>query len=135
MAGQDTVSLDNATDAIAMLLAEPVIKRAKEVLSEYDIPTYRYSFSKTGEDIVAVIYRDDTWKVIYTERGKEHIKDFGSTDEACRYLLFCVSDNDEKYNKMLISFEDKDTDNELKRISVKRIRDALKKAASSAAVF
>ena len=134
MAEYETLSLDNATDAIAKLLAEPVIKKTKDILDEYDIPPYRYSFFMTGEDKVAIVFRDDTWDVVYTERGKEHTKSFESSDDACRYLLFSVSDNDEQYNAMISRF-DENSEEGRRGISAHSIRDALKKAASSAAVF
>ena len=134
MAENDTLSLDNATDAIAKLLAEPVIQKTKAILEEYDIPSYRYSFFSTGDDRVTLVFKDDTWDVVYMERGNERIKSFESSDDACRYLLFSVSDNDEQYEMMISSF-DNNTEEERKGITVRSIRDALKKAASSAAVF
>ena len=130
---KSTINIEAATGAVSKLLAEKSIKVLKDIIRDFQIPQYRYSFKSEGEDIVSLLYSHNTWEVTYVERGQRDVRSFDEPKEACEYFLWSISDDESSYEKMRTEFERKTDDTQTKGIAM--IREVLKKAANSAAVL
>ena len=135
MAEADTLSVQKATDIVTQMLYDQKIHVLGKVLEESGIPKYRYSFEGEREDTVSLMRKGDLWEVTYVERANRDTSKFEKLSDACKYLIFSVSDNDSECNAIKAAFDEAVADDKTGEVSRHRILDLLKKAASQVAVF
>ena len=66
---QEMINGDMTTNAFLNSIDDQIIEVLEDVLKKHDIPSSWYSFEMEKEYVVAMLFNDERWQVIYNEKG------------------------------------------------------------------
>lgn len=111
-----------------------------ETLERFHIPQRYYTLFDDRDESVCLVYDKGEWAVYFSERDlrTDEIRT-GDPSEACRKMLYKISENNTEYQHMLSYFEKKEKNQPTEVVSSREIyravKDELKKLTSSVAAF
>ena len=132
---QEMINGDMTTNAFLNSIDDQIIEVLEDVLKKHDIPSSWYSFEMEKEYVVAMLFNDERWQVIYNEKGIREVDEFDSITDACEHLIYSVSDDDEICKSMVDDFRQELSKPRNVNLNIMKVIQKIKKAASSAAVF
>ena len=143
MAAEEMSNMAQQANSLAFDLERVIYKKQIDALIEtmerFHVPSRCYSLFEERDESSCLVYDKGIWFVYYSERNlKTNSKQTEDLEEACRFLLYAMAENEEEYHQMVHYY-----DNELKNQSpgkfsssdfYKTIMDALKRMAATAAM-
>ena len=119
--------VDVLAGALAEILYKNQIEALTQTLNRFRVSERAYTILGDREESVCINHHEGKWKVYTSERG--HETDLRITDEieeACKIVLYRMSDDDEEYKQMVYFFSHQMDEAPSNRASSSDIYNALK---------
>ena len=95
-------NVDELTGTLAEVLYRGQLEALTNTLERFRVSQRAYTVLGDRDESVCLVSSEGKWKVYMSERGREtDCKVTDDIEEACKNLIYRMSENDEEYKQML----------------------------------
>ena len=134
------ISVHGLEVSLAAVLYENQMNALVQTLKEFRVSDRAYAILDDRDESVCLTCEEGKWRVYTSERGvKSDLSTFNDVEEACKMLLYRMSEDEDEYKQMIAYYNNKKkeiSNNHFSSADIyKAIKEGINKLRKSVAVF